>query len=291
MTPEQAYRKLATLARVTARPLDEVAVLYALECFLERLQHTRFAGDFVLKGGVLLAAYQLRRPTRDIDMQALGFPLDEEHLKSMVEAVAETISRDGARYDSKTTTIEYIRDEDEYSGLRAKIGVDVGRFRSVIALDISTGDPIWPEAQRISMPQLLGGEFEMLGYPLPMVIAEKSVTMLQRGTASTRWRDLMDLRKFALSRDFTYAQLRGAAEVVAKSRSIALSPTAEATEGWAAVSQPRWAAWRTNRADYSSRTLADFDEQLAEVVRFIDPVFDQSAAEKHWDHDSQSWAS
>ncbi|WP_371327807.1 nucleotidyl transferase AbiEii/AbiGii toxin family protein [Modestobacter sp. DSM 44400] len=36
----------------------------------------------------------------------------------------------------------------------------------------------------------LGGQIELLGYPLPMVLAEKVVTAAQRGTASTRGRDL-----------------------------------------------------------------------------------------------------
>ncbi|TDO40131.1 hypothetical protein C8E87_3840 [Paractinoplanes brasiliensis] len=36
---------------------------------------------------------------------------------------------------------------------------------------------------------LRGGELAINGYPLPMVYAEKIVTMLERGTANTRWRD------------------------------------------------------------------------------------------------------
>jgi hypothetical protein len=39
---------------------------YALECFLDRLVHSKFAETFILKGGVLLAALDARRLTRDI---------------------------------------------------------------------------------------------------------------------------------------------------------------------------------------------------------------------------------
>jgi hypothetical protein len=38
--------------------------VYALECFLDRLVHSGFAEKFVLKGGVLLAALEARRPAR-----------------------------------------------------------------------------------------------------------------------------------------------------------------------------------------------------------------------------------
>jgi predicted nucleotidyltransferase component of viral defense system len=50
---------------------DELIQLYALEGFLDRLSKSRFAENFVLKGGVLLAAFDARRPTRDIDF-AMG---------------------------------------------------------------------------------------------------------------------------------------------------------------------------------------------------------------------------
>ncbi len=33
----------------------------------------------------------------------------------------------------------------------------------------------------------------MLGYPIPMVLAEKIVTAAQRGITSTRWRDFADI--------------------------------------------------------------------------------------------------
>lgn len=38
--------------------------------FLDRLASSRFAEQLVLKGGVLLAAFEERRATRDIDLQS-----------------------------------------------------------------------------------------------------------------------------------------------------------------------------------------------------------------------------
>lgn len=64
------YLDLQRKARQTGRPTDELIQLYALECFLDRLTRSAFAQKFVLKGGVLLAALDARRPTRDIDFAA-----------------------------------------------------------------------------------------------------------------------------------------------------------------------------------------------------------------------------
>lgn len=66
----RAYLDLQNLARKSGRPTAELHQLYALECFLDRLTQSAFADQFVLKGGVLLAAYEMRRPTRDVDLRA-----------------------------------------------------------------------------------------------------------------------------------------------------------------------------------------------------------------------------
>ena len=66
----RAYLDLQNLARRQQRPTDELHQLYALEGFLTRLSQSPHAGRLVLKGGVLLAAYDARRPTRDVDVQA-----------------------------------------------------------------------------------------------------------------------------------------------------------------------------------------------------------------------------
>jgi hypothetical protein len=62
-----------------------------------------------------------------------------------------------------------------------------------LKFDVSTGDPIYPAPQIIELPALLHGSVRLLGHPLPTVVAEKTVTVLQRGTTSTRWRDFVDV--------------------------------------------------------------------------------------------------
>ncbi|WP_197681614.1 hypothetical protein [Actinopolymorpha singaporensis] len=63
----RAYLDLQNLARTQHRPTDELHQLYALEGFLIRLTISRHADKLVLKGGVLLAAYNARRPKRSAE--------------------------------------------------------------------------------------------------------------------------------------------------------------------------------------------------------------------------------
>lgn len=65
-----AYLNLRAQSRRLQRPFEELLTFYVLEGFLARLAASTYADRFVLKGGVLLAAWGQRRPTRDIDLAA-----------------------------------------------------------------------------------------------------------------------------------------------------------------------------------------------------------------------------
>jgi hypothetical protein len=60
----RAYLDLRALAKTAGRASEEYLRLYALEGFLLRLAASANSADFVLKGGVLLAAYQLSGQNR-----------------------------------------------------------------------------------------------------------------------------------------------------------------------------------------------------------------------------------
>ena len=62
------------MTRKTGSPVatGELVTRHALESFLDRLVRTRHGNDFVLKGGILLACYGVRRPTKDVDSEAVS---------------------------------------------------------------------------------------------------------------------------------------------------------------------------------------------------------------------------
>jgi hypothetical protein len=90
-------------------------------------------------------------------------------------------------------SLEVIREEDEYSGIRVTLDGRLSRAAIRLHVDVNVGDPIWPEPQYVSLPRLLDGVLQVRGYPLEMVLAEKVATAIARGTANTRWRDFVDL--------------------------------------------------------------------------------------------------
>jgi Nucleotidyl transferase AbiEii toxin, Type IV TA system len=84
----RAYLDLRAKARGDRRPVDELLQLYVLESFLARLAESRFSDQLVLKGGVLLAAFGERRPTRDVDLQAQALDNDAENVRAVICEIA-----------------------------------------------------------------------------------------------------------------------------------------------------------------------------------------------------------
>src|SRR5690625_1664322 len=184
----RTYNDLRNLARRSGRDPAEYFTLYALEGFLSRLTASQFSQDFVVKGGVLLAAFALRRPTRDIDLSALGVSNDVAEVVERVTTIATTPVQDGLTFQADAISGSQIRDEEIYAGVRVKIPARLATARVPLHVDVNFGDPIWPGPTLTEVPRLLGGTMQLVGYPVHMVLAEKIVTALERGELNTRWR-------------------------------------------------------------------------------------------------------
>jgi predicted nucleotidyltransferase component of viral defense system len=282
------YLDLQREAKRTSRPADELFQLYALECFLDRLVHSEFAEKFVLKGGVLLAALEARRPTRDIDLAARALDNSVNEVLTVVRNVADIALDDGLEFDSAGATADVIREEDHYSGVRVSIGGQLSRASVRLHVDVSVGDPIWPEPQQVRLPRLLEGELFIRGYPLEMVLAEKIVTAIARGSANTRWRDFVDIYVLARRHSVRAATLRMSIGRVAQYRHLDLAPLRSVFVGYAELAQQRWLAWlRKNRLD--SATPTNFSAVLDLVQVFADPVIVAEVHDKIWDPVRREW--
>ncbi|WP_399553272.1 nucleotidyl transferase AbiEii/AbiGii toxin family protein [uncultured Propionibacterium sp.] len=94
------------------------------------------------------------------------------------------------------------------------MNASIGPWRGTSAWDVSTGDPIIPEPRIVSVDRVLGEPLQPLGYAAGTIIAEKAVTILERGITSTRWRDYVDIVQLC-RQGFDPHELRRSAEAVA----------------------------------------------------------------------------
>lgn len=265
-----AYLDLRKLAAETRRPTDELHQLYALEGFLHRLTLSPHRSSFVLKGGVLLAAYTDRRATRDIDLAGLQLDADIESIRSTVTDIASIDIDDGLEFDLNKIEVETIRDDADYPGIRAKIR---GRLATAVIrfhIDVNIGDPLWPKPQSVDVPRLLDPTpLRISGYRPELILAEKIVTALQRGTANTRWRDFVDIAALA-DAQVAASTLAESIARVARYRETPIAPLAEVLDGYAELAQPKWAAWR--RKQQLDSAPIEFQDLLDRVIDFADPI-------------------
>lgn len=152
-TPQQAYLDLQNLARAQGRNTQQLFELYIHERFLARLAESRFSEMLVLKGGMLLAVLEVRRPTRDADMLARGLANDEENLRAVVGEIAAISMADGVSFDATEISITSIREDAHYEGVRLALPTNLAGAVLKLRLDLSFGDPVKP--QRIDYPTLL----------------------------------------------------------------------------------------------------------------------------------------
>jgi hypothetical protein len=284
----RAYLDLQNLARRQGRPTDELHQIYALEGFLARLVVSPHADRLVLKGGVLLAAYDTRRPTRDVDLQGRWMSNDADKVLDMVRAIARIPLGDGLVFDAVNATAQSIREEDVYNGVRVSITGELSAAKLAFHVDVNVGDPVWPAPQRIVLPRLLEGQIVLAGYPLPMVYAEKLVTAVQRGVANTRWRDFADIYTLTGRHDVDGDELAPAIEHVAQHRGVRLVPLRRVLDGYASLAQRRWLAWRRKQR-LDDRLPERFDEVLEEVIVFADPALTGGTINRVWRAAERAW--
>ncbi|HSZ13419.1 MAG TPA: nucleotidyl transferase AbiEii/AbiGii toxin family protein [Solirubrobacteraceae bacterium] len=288
-TAGRAYLDLRKLARDNHRPVDELMQLYVLEAFLVRLTDSRFAEQLVLKGGVLLAAFDERRPTRDIDLQAHALENDTQTILAATCEIAAITLDDGVIFDVEAATAEPIRDEAIYSGVRVTMTAQLATARPHFHVDTNVGDPISPAPKNVRLPRLLGGEIVLRGYPLAMVHAEKIVTAIGRGTVNTRWRDFADIYVLARHHAIDGSELARAIRRVTEHRKVRLRPLAHALDGYGRIGQQRWTAWR-RRQRLEDRLPEQFGDVVAAVIEFADPAILGSAEGHSWEPITRKWS-
>jgi Nucleotidyl transferase AbiEii toxin, Type IV TA system len=285
----RAYLDLRKLARENRRPVDELLQLYVLEAFLARLTGSRFAEQLVLKGGVLLATFDERRPTRDIDLQTQAIENDVETIRATACEIAAIALDDGVIFDAETATAELIRDEEIYAGVRVTMQARLATARHHFHVDTNVGDPISPAPKEVRLPRLLGGEILVRGYPLAMVHAEKIVTAIARGTVNTRWRDFADIYMLSRRHAINGTELVRSTRRVAEHRQVQLVALVEMLAGYGEIGQQRWAAWR-RRQRLEDRLPEQFGEVVSAVIDFADPAVGGSAEGQSWDPVAGAWS-
>lgn len=167
---------------------------YMMERFLERISLSEYRDNFILKGGMLVAAMVGldARSTMDLDATVKGTNVDITDIENLIASIITVPIEDGVTFQLKS--ISEIMDEAEYPGIRVSMATTFDGVVTPLKIDISTGDAITPREVRYSFKLMLEDRsIDVWAYNLETVLAEKLETIITRTTTNTRMRDFYDI--------------------------------------------------------------------------------------------------
>lgn len=201
--------KLKNKARASCLRYQQCLQLFFQEEFLRKLAASRYAENFVLKGGLFI--YTLTnfgsRATVDVDFLMRGLNNDLARMDEIIaEILAVPTGNDFVTF--KASKAEPIAVQRKYHGVSAQITGYIKNVRVPFNVDIGVGDVIVPHAERRSIQTQLDGyeKPEVLTYSLESTIAEKLDAILQRFELTGRMKDFYDI--YYLSRMFDFDGLK-----------------------------------------------------------------------------------
>ncbi len=245
---------------------------FMFERFFARLAQSPVRDKFVLKGGVLVSQYLgiSQRTTMDVDLTLRNAALEAENLKRVLGLVFDVALDDGIVWSMKT--IEPIRENDAYGGLRVKA---TATFESIIVpftMDVSTGDVMTPDAELFYVKSRFApNEFYPLkAYNVETVLAEKVEAILSRGVFTTRPRDYYDVYMMWKSVDVDLPLFKKALAATAKHRGSAdaISQAARLVETFAHSDLLR-KQWERFRREFDFAQGIEFDDVCAVLLDLV----------------------
>ena len=287
--------KLKNKAKASGVSYQQCLQLFFQEEFLRRLAGSKYAENFVLKGGLFI--YTLTnfesRATVDVDFLMRGLNNDLARMDEIIaEILAVDTGNDFVRFEAKKT--ESIAVQRKYHGISTQITGYIKNVRVPFNVDIGVGDVIVPNAERRNIQTQLAGyeQPEILTYSLESTIAEKFDAILQRFELTCRMKDFYDIYYLSRTFDFDGLKLQTAIQETLQNRGTAYEKDSFERVLALADDVDMQTKWR-----YFLRTLGnpvmDFQTVMNGLEQFLAPLWDAMIGEeellKRWTSTDSAW--
>lgn len=197
--------RLKNKAKESGRSYQLCLQLFCQEEFLRRLEKSKYADNFVLKGGLFIYALTEfeSRVTMDIDFLLQKLPNTPEQLQPIIEEIINTeTDNDFITFEIKS--VAPIAVAKKYAGIGASLVAKIKNTKTPINIDFGVGDVIVPMQEKRLIPTQLD-DFEsptINTYSLETTIAEKLDAILDLMEFSSRMKDYYDIYYLAMHFEF-----------------------------------------------------------------------------------------
>jgi len=216
----------------------------------------------------------------------------------LLEILSEVIkikSNDGVTFDIDSLSVEDIKVEDEYKGLRVKFLAFLGSARERIQLDIGVGDEVVPSPTNLSYPMLLDEEtFDIIAYSLETVVAEKLEAMITLSYLNSRMKDFYDIALIADYQNFNGKFLQQVIQATFQKRGIVLEDEVEIFSDEFKKDESKQIQWA---AFLRKSDLSDAPEKFKDIVKNIEDfllivlksIISKDKFSQMWNSNTKKW--
>ena len=172
---------------------------------MRRLEKSKYAENFVLKGGLFI--YSLTgfdsRVTVDVDFLLRQMPNTPEQLRVVLEEIIAAPTENGF-VTFEITDVAPIAVAKKYAGIGASLVAHIKNTRTPFSIDFGVGDVIVPKQEKRKIPTQLDdfASPTVNTYSLETTIAEKLDAILDLMEFSSRMKDYYDIYYLANKFDF-----------------------------------------------------------------------------------------
>ncbi len=270
-------QRLLDKARADNRTFGELLQYFAMERFLYRLSRSVHADKFILKGALMLRAWQapLLRPTMDIDMLARHTSNEVGQIVDIVKNIClVTVDPDGLEFDMKSIQGEKIVEDADYEGVRVHFSGKLDTARIRMQVDIGFGDIIVPGPQENELPTMLDFPApRLICYSRESSIAEKFEAMVKLDALNSRMKDFYDIWLLIRQFDFLGELVQEAVTKTLLNRSTALPDVITAfTDSFIQSKSTQWEAFRI-KLNIDSIPM-EFADVVCLIEKFLGQIID-----------------
>ncbi len=272
-------QRLLNHGKTTGKPFSEVLQYYAMERFLYRLSVSAHADKFLLKGALLLTAWQapISRPTMDIDLLGRTDNGVDAVVGLLREVALLDVADDGIVFDASSFAGGAIREDADYAGVRTTFTGRIEATRIHMQIDIGFGDVVTPGPEQLNYPTILDFPAPVLsGYSRETVMAEKLQALTQLRMSNTRMKDYFDLWLLLRQPELNKAILRKAIERTFANRKMAIETEPVGLSGTFGVDPAKQIQWKAFLKRSALTVAPDSLKDVVEEIRlFLEPILVQ----------------
>lgn len=273
---EQSIKdRLKNIARQSDKDYNFVAIQYMQERFLARLEESDYRDSFILKGALLLLAYDIptARPSKDIDFLGEQTSSDIEQIRYAVNAIADNKLNDGVTFEAGELAIEQITEDAEYTGFRIKIWATVGGDRHRLQLDIGFGDKIVNGPVMMDYPSMLDFPSPNINvYSLESAIAEKLEAIVSLGTLSSRMKDYFDVWHITQHQNINENRLQAAIDTTFTKRNTPVSDVQYVFNTEYKTDKAKQQQWQAFLNRSNIELQHSFKETVNDIEVYMEPI-------------------